>query len=231
MASCTTLRTPNFHWQHAMRETRPEGSVKARFSLDLSVLEGRGGYARVDLRRRIFETRFNGGFWHRQSLRLLDLVTRLEAGQLPAHAAAVSKAGRTFLLAGRSGAGKSTASGMAVEAGWHKLQDDLCFLEKGRLQEALDWSAPSHRRPVGGGDVAGLMILVQAREDRLRPLDRREAVSRMGPLWGPPAPLPMQDWLSRLERELSVLPVYELRFRKSPSFTRVLEGLPRRKCP
>lgn len=190
-------------------------------------MEGRGGYARVDLERRSFQSRFNGGFWLRQSLRLVDLLTRLEAGQLPAHASAVTKAGRTLLFAGRSGAGKSTASALAVEAGWRKLQDDLCFLKGGRLQEAVDWSAPSTRRPAGGVDLNGLVILVQAREDRLTPLTHREAVSRMGPLWGPPAPLPVAQWLALMERELALLPVFELRFRKHPSFCRVLEAIPR----
>ncbi|RMD68455.1 MAG: hypothetical protein D6819_09325 [Gammaproteobacteria bacterium] len=57
----------------------------------------------------------------------------LQKGGMILHSACVAHGGRAYLMLGRSGAGKSTFSRLALEAGWEVLSDDMnaIYLERG----------------------------------------------------------------------------------------------------
>lgn len=57
--------------------------------------------------------------------RMLELCEERLQGFVTLHAAAVARAGRLVLLAGESGAGKTTLTLALLEAGWTYLSDDL----------------------------------------------------------------------------------------------------------
>lgn len=97
----------------------------------------------------------------------------VEAGGLLLHSCGVVIGGRSFLFVGRSGAGKSTVAGLALERGHRVLSDDLNVLE------FEDGAWRSRRLPFAGTHqgaadsqaypVAGLVRLQQAPEHRIEP--------------------------------------------------------------
>lgn len=77
------------------------------------------------------------------------------------HAAAVSRAGRGIMLAGPTGAGKSTLTAYLLDGGYGCLSDELVFIRQGVLEfEAL--SRPTSLKVVcrrlSGAD-AGLQLM------------------------------------------------------------------------
>ncbi len=69
-------------------------------------------------------------------LRVLVTYRIAARGGILLHSAAIAKGGRAILLAGNSGAGKSTASKLALDAGWEVLSDDLNAL----MPEGAAWT-------------------------------------------------------------------------------------------
>ncbi len=220
-----TRRLPNVDWEHQTVNTMSTGSLKLSRHQNRWSLTGRGGRVDWDVTSRRLQTRVGAGFWLRQALRLVDLTTRVAAEALPGHASAITDGRQVWILAGLSGAGKTTASRLAHSRGWKVLQDDLVFLQEGHLESAVDWARPhmakSNRASL---PVSGIALLRQSLCDRLTPLSRTEALRDLGPIWGPPPGLPMTTWLERLDREVMCVPVFRLEFRRHAGFVELLRA-------
>lgn len=80
----------------------------------------------------------------------LALVTAFD--RHPVHAAAIARHGHAVLLAGASGAGKSTMAHLANAAGYDVLSEDIVWIQRGPSFRLWGW--PGHARliPAGGGE-------------------------------------------------------------------------------
>jgi hypothetical protein len=95
-------------------------------------LAGLGFYGRIDL-----QPCCGGSLWTSHSsaedfpgvfenfLRVLVAYRVALLGGVVLHSAAIARDGRAFVLVGHSGAGKSTSSALALDAGWEVLSDDM----------------------------------------------------------------------------------------------------------
>ncbi len=92
----------------------------------------------------------------------LALLTRFD--RLPFHAAAIVRGGNTLLLAGPTGAGKSTLCYVASRAGYRVLTDDAVYLQF--VPRLRVWGIPGHlhlpreatqRFPELGGQIPSLL--------------------------------------------------------------------------
>jgi hypothetical protein len=218
-----TARPGNAFWFHKTVSLRQSGCLRFHHHDHIWTLEGRGGRFHWDLKRRILQTFCDKGFWVPQALRLADLTARCAAGQLACHASAVEKNGRLWLFAGRSGAGKTTASHLAEKAGWTCLQDDLVFLKNAHYQKAIDWAGPEKKNGNFSSKVTGICFLQQSKKNVLIRLTKKEALKKLLPIWGYPPGTDPFLWLEVFSRELDEIPVYLLEFRKETGFLKLLE--------
>lgn len=111
-----------------------------------------------------------------------------QLGGMLLHSGAFARDGRAQVVFGRSGAGKSTSSRLALEAGWEVLSDDMNALlplpdssgggwQVERLPFAGDLGqAPAPRRAY---PLAGLHWLRQAPTPALTPMSRAQALGRL----------------------------------------------------
>jgi hypothetical protein len=112
--------------------------------------------------------------------RVLTAYRLLEQGGVLVHGAAVAAGGRAVLALGRSGAGKTTFSRLALERGAEVLSDDLNALRRtagGTVVEKLPFTGDlgDSAAPAGPYPLAALLRLEKSPEDRLVPLGRAEA--------------------------------------------------------
>lgn len=224
MENHRSLRPANSIWQHQQVMTRTKGSLDIRQDHRVLEIVGRGGRVHLDHQHHNLQTFCDGGFWITQTLRFYDISSRVKAGELATHTSLIKKNNQLWLLAGHSGAGKTTASDIATDNGWQKIQDDLAFLKEGRYQAGIDWSEKDKKKTASGFRISGIAVLEKAIDHRLIPLDYKEALMKVGPIWGFPKVQEPQDWLPLIDRELSLIPVYRLRFRKDAGFLNLLEN-------
>jgi hypothetical protein len=113
--------------------------------------------------------------------RVLTAYRLLELGGVLVHGAAVASAGRSVLALGRSGAGKTTFSRLALERGAEVLSDDLNALRRtaaGTVVEKLPFTGDlgDSASPAGRFPLAALLRLEKSPDDELVPLGRAEAI-------------------------------------------------------
>lgn len=158
-------------------------------------------------------------------LRILVAYDTLNAGGVLLHSAAVVSQGQAAVLFGHSGAGKSTASAIALQHGCRVISDDINVL----IREKEAWvvlpvpfsgafTASSEVR--GPVQVSGLFRLRQSDHDETRPSSLANSVSVLAGS----APFINQD-PGRLERLMDVLaqlaneiPVRDLHFSRGARF-------------
>jgi hypothetical protein len=102
-----------------------------------------------------------GAIWH-LTRRAID--TRPD--ELLLHAAAVVLDGRTVIISGRSGAGKSTTAGALIQRGGKYLSDEVVVVD--RVGQIVEWLP----RPLGL-DVSSVEMLGGSTEQRAGPVERR----------------------------------------------------------
>jgi hypothetical protein len=156
-------------------------------------------------------------------------VTVPRRGGLVFHASAVRARGGAAVLAGKSGAGKSTiASMLAGVSGFERLADELVIVMPGANQ-GFDVHVP----PFLGGvalphgahaPLAEMHVLVQARHHRRTPLARTEAVRALLPhvLAYVAEPETAAHALAAGAALAAAVPCYRLEFAKDPGVARVL---------
>jgi len=161
----------------------------------------------------------------------------VQKGWLPLHAAAVVRHGFGFVFLGRSGAGKSTVARMAQGAADVILHDERIFLggQTGVYEllatPPLEWGGHTEVKRDDedqGAPLSAVFILKKDTRDFLVPVSRRvtaltlvEAFLEMSNPW-----LSDQD-IRRGTQVLAeiarTIPGYELHFRKSPDFWKLID--------
>lgn len=139
-------------------------------------LRGRLWTSRTDAER--FSSLFENFF------RVLVAYRVMHAGGVLLHSGAFARDGRAQVVFGRSGAGKSTSSRLALNAGWEVLSDDMNALlpdPGGWRVEKLPFAGdlgqtPSRSRAY---PIAGLYWLQQATTHAVRPLSGSLALARL----------------------------------------------------
>lgn len=112
------------------------------------------------------------------------LATRLlgRRGALALHACAVAEGDDAFVFAGHSGAGKSTIAELAESAGAEVLSDDRTILaveEEGVRAWGTPWHGSYRRGAPRSARVRGIFLLVQDRDDAVRPLHAATAFAEL----------------------------------------------------
>lgn len=107
--------------------------------------------------------------------RVLLAYRLLDDGGVLLHSAGLHDSERAWLFIGRSGAGKSTISGLGRDAGLHILSDDMnaVFPEDGSyLCEQLPFAGTFGQTSWSGGryPVTGIHVLQQDQQNHLKPL-------------------------------------------------------------
>jgi hypothetical protein len=154
----------------------------------------------------------------------------LEREGFVVHSAGLVRAGLAYLFFGHSGAGKSTATALSVEsAGALALSDDLVLILKqpdGYAAVATPFwgSLPQQAKVRGTYPLAGLYSLRQAPEVALNPIAPGLATGMLLSCcpFVSDAARRMQHLLPMVENICRRVPVYELSFRKDPSFWEVV---------
>jgi hypothetical protein len=204
----------------------PKHGDRALLQADLSA-DWSSGVIRMDPSRCPDGTRaapFCGPFGE---LLLVGLLSR--ARGLYVHAASARWPAGADLFLGRSGAGKTTLSGVAGRCGAEVLSDDRTVL---RFRSGRLWAygTPFHgtgrRWSARAAPARGLFFLEQARESRFVPLPVREATARLAavcfaPFWEKEA---LEETLRLAEAAVSLAPAHALRFRPDVSAVRALDA-------
>lgn len=135
-----------------------------------------------------------------------------------AHAAGVVIAGKAYLFAGVSGAGKSTFSLLlaAARAG-RMLSDERVIVRsvRGRLEAfGTPWAGTANIASAASAPLAGIFLLKHGKANRIEPLEPVSAADRMLPMisipwYDPDAAAPIVAFVKRLA---SRVPVHEFSF-------------------
>ena len=165
----------------------------------------------------------------RAALRYLVSLALVERDGFLLHSAGLLVSDRAYLLCGASGAGKSTAAGLAAGRA-EVLSDELCAVRR----EAGVWKvwgtpfagALEDLGSIRGGPLAALAFLEQAPEVRADPIGSAEAVRRLYPQVFRPSRDPGRHarWLALGADLCARTACLNLRFRKDPAFLEVLGG-------
>lgn len=107
-----------------------------------------------------------------------------QCGGVLLHSGAFARNGRAQVVFGRSGAGKSTSSRLALDAGWEVLSDDLNALlcdQGGWRVEKLPFSGDLGQTPTRGRTypIAGLYWLRHTSAHAVRPMLEALALARL----------------------------------------------------
>jgi len=155
---------------------------------------------------------------------------------LVVHAAGICRSRRGILLAGRSGAGKSTVMRLAAGrriAGRHDLaglSDDRVIVRRvagSTLVYGTPWAGEARVAARRSAPLVAIVFLHHAATDELRPLPSREALRQLVPtasiLWFDRRR--MEQALEFCEELVTEIPAYELRFRPQPDAVALLDRL------
>jgi SynChlorMet cassette protein ScmC len=187
-------------------------------------------------RRIISITQLLGEYWHDQ-----------RGGLALVHAAAVIKAGRGYMFLGPSGAGKSTAAILSLENGSEVIDDDMSCIAADddghyRVLSTGCWVRLARERKLAklpplaevglGIPLAGIFVLAKDQRDYLVPLSERSAAYMLTrqALWldnNIPPKMPeamMRRIFDNCCTIAGQVPAYELHFRKSPDFWKVIDA-------
>ncbi len=162
---------------------------------------------------------------------LLAMLLLAPCGGVVVHAAGVERDGRGVVLAGRSGAGKSTWMRLAASReDWHGLSDDRVIVRRsGRTLRihGTPWAGEGQVAANRSAELAALVFLHQAPRNELRRIDRREALAQLLPTASVPwfEPVRMNAALELCAEITSCLPAYELRFRPESEATDLVAEL------
>lgn len=152
------------------------------------------------------------------------------AGGLLAHAAAIAGRDGAFLVAGPSGAGKTTLSRAAAPLGACILSDERTIVRPrpgipGQwLVGGTPWSGEGGFADNRSVPLRGILLLEQADRDELVPLSPARALALLyrchfPPLWDPEAAARTLDHMERLVREV---PAFLFRNRKGGQAAQLL---------
>ena len=146
------------------------------------------------------------------------------------HACAVELSGKGYVFPGRSGAGKSTISGIFVSRGHSVLSDDRAVVRK--IGDAFrvfgtPWSGTAGIAENRSLPLNGIFFIVHGEENKVEKLSPKEAFERLMPvtsiLWYDAKVLP--SMLSFCEDLAMNIPAYDLHFRPQEEVVGLLERM------
>jgi hypothetical protein len=162
-------------------------------------------------------------------LSFLCSLCQVEGGSLPVHAAGVIHQRALYLFAGVSGAGKSTVAGISERNADLVLDDDQLLvqrLEDGRFS-ARAWG---YGTQAAGAPLKAVFFLFQDLEEQLQPLSKasvaRLLFHRCLDIMGNTVLSSYSQKAFNLAAGIArTVPGYELHFRKSPDFWKLIDNV------
>lgn len=159
---------------------------------------------------------------------LLMVLLTLEGG-LYVHAASAIRGDEAAILLGRSGAGKTTLSGLAADRGACTLSDDRTVLRfaGGRLvAHGTPFHGTGRRWSNASAPVGELHFLEHAAQTQFEPLPTAEAAARLAslafsPFWSRRG---LGEMLRLSAQAVELAPSYRLRFTPDPSAVEALDA-------
>lgn len=161
----------------------------------------------------------------------------IQRGGMMLHASAIARTPQDgFVFLGRSEAGKSTVANISAERGYGMLSDDLTLVAADSNPRQYQLAAvPSLRHlshPYSSENpwLKGIFVLKQDQSDYLRPLSKAEiAATLFQGFQETPShsrmPEPLRLQVIRTASQIArIVPGYELHFRKSPEFWKVIDA-------
>ncbi len=149
-------------------------------------------------------------------------------GLLPLHASAVIHQGSLFVFSGTSGAGKSTIAAISNSAGNKVLDEDQIIIRENGNGEffanAWGYSLESCENP-----IRAIFKLLQAKNDSIKLMSAmmgsKFLFTRVLEICGKTPPNPVvENTFSFIARVTRSIPCYELHFRKSPDFWKLIDA-------
>lgn len=140
------------------------------------------------------------------------------------HASCMEEAGHAHLFIGHSGAGKSTVMRMSLPRGVFADEASILKIEADRITAYHSPFRSDHHTPMESRlsptPLASAQLLVQSQENRRVQLDKVSAMLALMDkvFYWAPAPAAVTSIMQQLRMLVEQVPVYELHFRKEPTF-------------
>ncbi len=134
------------------------------------------------------------------------------------HAAGIARRGKAFIFPGVSGAGKSTFSGLLLQAGTGKMLSDerIIVREIDGVMQAFGtpWAGTAGIACNASAPLAGIFFLKHGKSNRIEKLDAGAAADRLLPMASIPwyDPDTMAPIVAFAKRLAARVPAYEMSF-------------------
>ena len=156
------------------------------------------------------------------------MLSRIQGALL--HAAMVVRPdGQGLLLAGRSGAGKTTLSALCADKGWTILNDDraLIYTDGGKwLASGTPWHGSGKYAEPRTVPLSGIYFLAQSETNRVEELSRKDVLADL--LRVTSLPVFLDAWctptLATLDTLTRAIPMRRFHFKRDPSAVDALSG-------
>lgn len=163
------------------------------------------------------------------ALQVISNIWQLDQGNIPIHSAGIIHKKGLYLFSGPSGAGKSTLSILSMEIGDRILDEDQLIIHENVSfsgYSANAWGRSSEQSSLG---IKGFFWLIKSDADKIIPLSSRcmsrfiweQSLQMLGGIIPTAARLPLFIRISEFARSI---PGYELHFRKSPDFWKLIDA-------
>lgn len=158
---------------------------------------------------------------------LMYVLSRL--GGALFHASGIVLRGKGYLFAGKSGAGKSTLTAQFVSKPSNELLSDDRIVVRKSGDAFRAFGTPWHGQAAvvlnRSVPLAGIFFISHGRDNRIRPLDRKEALAKLLPVTSIPwyDHVVMPDILGFCDDLISHIPAFELHFRPDGDVAHLLE--------
>lgn len=144
------------------------------------------------------------------------------------HASVAVKDGTGWIFAGRSGAGKSTISGLCHDCGWRILNDDrvIIYARDGQYRVCgTPWHGSGRFAEADDVPLGGIFFLAKSTGNRVEPFPSAQA--RMALLDVAAVPWFEDDWsrgaLDAVDAVAGHVPLHRLHFTRGPEAVRAVE--------
>ena len=162
-----------------------------------------------------------------QALWNLCNLWQVESGCIPLHTSGITHAGQLYLFSGPSGAGKSTIADLSTAVGDEVLDEDQVMIYR-KPDGTYSANAWGYSLKTGGAPIRAYFRIIKDRVDRLVPLTQTHTaklfMEQACAVTGNMLPeKSLMDLFLRMAEFARHVPGYELHFRKSPDFWKLIE--------
>lgn len=161
-------------------------------------------------------------------LNLITQIYQIEHGNLPLHSCCVTRKGKSFLFSGPSGSGKSTVAELSMDLDYQLVDDEQVIIVRNDNNQFLAHGWGNHLL-VNQAPVQAIFILHKDDIECLRPVAKnhltKELIERhidvVNDLHSEDLLVDAFTLASNIARSV---PGYELHFRKSPDFWKLIDA-------